>query len=49
VLAGGGRPEDEAMRTELAYGLNSLAIDSSDGVARFTKGAGRHGTYSPPV
>ncbi|MBF9128462.1 crotonase/enoyl-CoA hydratase family protein [Plantactinospora sp. S1510] len=47
VLASAGRPEDEAMRTELAYGMNSLAIDASDGVARFTSGEGRHGAYNP--
>jgi len=47
VLAAAGQTEDEAMRTELAYGMNSLAVDASDGVARFTGGEGRHGAYTP--
>ncbi|AVT33323.1 MULTISPECIES: crotonase/enoyl-CoA hydratase family protein [unclassified Plantactinospora] len=47
VLAAAGRPEEEAMRTELAYGMNSLATDATEGVARFTSGEGRHGSYTP--
>ena len=45
MLSGAGRPETEAMRTELAYGLDSLtAAEARDGVTRFASGAGRHGT-----
>jgi enoyl-CoA hydratase len=43
VLAGAGLPEGEAMRTELAYGMSSLATDAAAGAARFAAGAGRHG------
>jgi enoyl-CoA hydratase len=43
MLAGAGRPEAEAMRTELAYGMNSLVVDAEAGAARFAAGAGRHG------
>ncbi|MBB5830028.1 enoyl-CoA hydratase [Micromonospora carbonacea] len=43
LLAGVGQPEDEALATELAYGLDSLAADALTGAARFTAGAGRHG------
>ncbi|GAA3743898.1 crotonase/enoyl-CoA hydratase family protein [Plantactinospora mayteni] len=45
MLAAAGLPEEEAMRTELAYGMNSLATDATEGVARFTSGEGRHGSY----
>ena len=45
VLMGAGRPEHEALRTELAFGMNSMAADGADGAARFVAGAGRHGTY----
>ncbi|MFY1688663.1 crotonase/enoyl-CoA hydratase family protein [Plantactinospora sp. WMMB782] len=47
TLAAAGRPEEEAMRTELAYGMNSLATDATEGVTRFTAGEGRHGTFGP--
>jgi len=43
LLASAGRTEAEAMRTELAYGMNSLAADAAEGAARFAAGAGRHG------
>ncbi|WBB78111.1 crotonase/enoyl-CoA hydratase family protein [Micromonospora sp. WMMD882] len=43
VLAGAGRPEPDALAVELAYGLDSLT-EAGAGVARFTAGAGRHGT-----
>lgn len=43
VLDAAGRPEAEAMRTELAYGMESLAADAATGAARFARGAGRHG------
>ncbi|ROT33810.1 crotonase/enoyl-CoA hydratase family protein [Micromonospora sp. HM5-17] len=46
LLAGAGRPEVEALRAELAYGMDSLT-DALDGVARFRAGEGRHGTYDP--
>ena len=45
VLAGAGRPESEAMETELAYGMRSLATDARAGAARFAAGAGRHGEH----
>jgi enoyl-CoA hydratase len=43
MLAGAGQPEGEAMRTELAYGADSLAAGARAGAARFVSGAGRHG------
>ncbi|MFC0507435.1 crotonase/enoyl-CoA hydratase family protein [Micromonospora costi] len=43
VLAGAGLPEAAAMATELAYGMESLAVDAAAGAARFSGGAGRHG------
>ncbi|MEV4753705.1 crotonase/enoyl-CoA hydratase family protein [Micromonospora sp. NPDC049559] len=46
VLTGAGRPEADAMRTELAYGVHSLA-EARDGIARFVAGAGRHGAPAP--
>ena len=47
VLTGAGRPEPEAMATELAYGMTSLAADGVAGAARFAAGAGRHGEPAP--
>ncbi|MEU0546918.1 crotonase/enoyl-CoA hydratase family protein [Micromonospora sp. NPDC005979] len=47
LLAGVGRPEAEALATELAYGMDSLATDALAGAARFAAGAGRHGTTPP--
>ncbi|MFI7578756.1 crotonase/enoyl-CoA hydratase family protein [Micromonospora sp. NPDC049497] len=47
VLAGAGLPEAEALGTELAYGMGSLATDAAAGAARFVAGAGRHG--APPT
>ncbi len=44
VLATAAQPEPA---TELAYGLHSLATDAAAGAARFTAGAGRHGTPTP--
>jgi enoyl-CoA hydratase len=43
VLDGAGSAEPTAMRTELAYGMESLAADARAGAARFATGAGRHG------
>jgi enoyl-CoA hydratase len=43
VLDGAGRPEAEAMRAELAYGMEPLAAETATGAARFASGAGRHG------
>ena len=42
LLEGLGRPSSEAMRTELAHGLDSLQ-EAAQGAARFAGGAGRHG------
>lgn len=44
VRTNSGSPETEAMANELAYGYRSLATDALAGAARFTAGAGRHGT-----
>jgi enoyl-CoA hydratase len=44
LLQGAGEPEAEAMRIELAYGMQSLAADAKAGAARFAEGAGRHGS-----
>ncbi|RKR89008.1 enoyl-CoA hydratase [Micromonospora pisi] len=44
LLSGAGRPEPDALATELRYGVQSLAADAADGAARFAAGAGRHGT-----
>lgn len=43
VLAGAGLAEPEALATEFAYGMDSLAVDAPAGAARFAAGAGRHG------
>jgi enoyl-CoA hydratase len=44
VRAQSGRPFDEAMKTEFAFGLATLRSgESQDGAARFARGAGRHG------
>jgi len=43
VLDGVGEDETAGMRTELAYGMESLATDARAGAARFANGAGRHG------
>lgn len=47
LLAGAGRGEPEALATELAYGMNSLATDAAAGAARFAAGEGRHGATPP--
>ncbi|MCZ7421530.1 MULTISPECIES: crotonase/enoyl-CoA hydratase family protein [unclassified Micromonospora] len=47
VLATAAQPEPDALATELAYGLHSLATDAAAGAARFTAGAGRHGSPIP--
>ena len=36
-------PEPEALAVELAYGIQSLAVDRVRGAGRFAAGAGRHG------
>ncbi|MGI5212346.1 crotonase/enoyl-CoA hydratase family protein [Plantactinospora sp. CA-290183] len=41
---GADRALPDAMRVELAYGMNSLDVDAADGAARFAAGEGRHGT-----
>jgi enoyl-CoA hydratase len=43
VLDGVGEDETAGMKTELAYGMESLAADARAGAARFANGAGRHG------
>lgn len=43
VLDGAGRPESDAIRIELTYGMESLAADTAAGAARFAAGAGHHG------
>lgn len=40
-----GRSEADAMGYEIGVGLESLATDGTGGAARFTDGAGRHGTF----
>jgi enoyl-CoA hydratase len=40
-----GMPEDEAMANELRHGMVSLQADALDGAARFSAGAGRHGSF----
>lgn len=45
VLAQEGLTEPAAMRSELRYGTRVLA-ESLEGAARFTEGAGRHGSFS---
>ncbi len=44
LLEQGGLPEREAMAGELRHGRHSLA-EATEGAARFTAGAGRHGTF----
>jgi enoyl-CoA hydratase len=45
VRAQAGRPFEEAMAREFALGLETLRSgESQEGAARFTRGAGRHGT-----
>ena len=40
--------EEEALAVELEHGLVSLAADAAEGAARFSGGAGRHGSFPPP-
>jgi enoyl-CoA hydratase len=40
-----GMSEDEAMANELRHGMVSLQADALDGAARFSAGAGRHGSF----
>ena len=40
-----GQTETAAMGYEIGVGLESLAVDGTGGAARFTGGAGRHGTF----
>ncbi|MEU1022082.1 crotonase/enoyl-CoA hydratase family protein [Streptomyces sp. NPDC005904] len=44
LLEQGGLPEREAMAGESRHGRHSLA-EATEGAARFTAGAGRHGTF----
>ncbi len=46
VLDQEGADEAEAMRRELALGMDSLRSGALDGAARFASGAGRHGDFS---
>jgi len=46
VLDQEGADEVEAMRRELALGMDSLRSGALDGAARFASGAGRHGDVS---
>jgi enoyl-CoA hydratase len=40
-----GLPLDEAMRVEFTHGMRTLASgEAAAGAARFSAGAGRHGT-----
>lgn len=41
-----GRTESEAMATEFALGMESVRSDTPGGAARFSSGAGRHGSFS---
>ena len=45
LLEQDGLSEEAALANELEHGLVSLAADAADGAARFTGGAGRHGTF----
>lgn len=44
-----GLSETEAMRFEFEAGLESLRRDGVSGAARFTDGAGRHGSFPHPT
>ena len=45
LLEQDGLTEEDAMTNELDHGLVSLAVDAVEGAARFTAGAGRHGSF----
>lgn len=45
VLHQAGRSEPDALAFELEVGLESLVSDAQAGAERFTRGAGRHGTF----
>ncbi|MDX6363469.1 MAG: enoyl-CoA hydratase, partial [Streptomyces sp.] len=45
VLDQDGLVESAALRVELRYGMGVLA-EGLEGAARFTAGAGRHGSYA---
>ncbi|MEV4440731.1 crotonase/enoyl-CoA hydratase family protein [Streptomyces sp. NPDC049577] len=47
LLAQEGLTEAEALRTELRYGQEALT-EAAEGVARFARGAGRHGSFGLP-
>jgi enoyl-CoA hydratase len=49
VLHQAGRSEPDAMAFELRVGLESLVSDAEEGAERFTRGAGRHGTFGDPA
>ena len=40
-----GLSEEDAMANELRHGMVSLQADALDGAARFSAGAGRHGSF----
>ena len=44
VLDQEGLPEEDALRAELEHGMRSLGAGALEGAARFTSGAGRHGS-----
>ena len=41
-----GLTEEEALRFEIGVGMESLRADGTSGAARFSAGAGRHGSFS---
>jgi enoyl-CoA hydratase len=44
VLAQDGLDEDAALRSELGYGVRSMAAGATEGAERFRSGEGRHGS-----
>ena len=47
VLDAEGLGETAALASEFAHGQAALAAEATDGAARFTSGAGRHGSFGP--
>ena len=49
AIEGGSLPFAEAMANELRHGMTAIASgETADGAARFSSGAGRHGTFHEP-
>jgi enoyl-CoA hydratase len=48
VLDAEGLDETAALASEFAHGQAALASETAAGAARFTAGAGRHGSFGPP-